>query len=108
MMTLVLPVALIALVGACASKKGARDTLLRALVLFGVTLAVMTELLGSVHLLLRGPLFLAWCLVTVLAVGIAKRRGLRPTLRLSLRRKWNVLDALIVLGLAAIPRLIVL
>ncbi|MDQ2945251.1 MAG: hypothetical protein M3Y27_04805, partial [Acidobacteriota bacterium] len=45
--------------------RGLRDSFLRALVLFGITLFPLTEVLSAFTLLKRGPLLLGWSVVVV-------------------------------------------
>ncbi len=56
---------------------GIRDTLLRAITVLGVSLVVITESLGALDLLRRGPLILCWVGVLSLALWIAARRKFR-------------------------------
>jgi hypothetical protein len=56
------------------SGNGLRDRFLRALVLFGVALVVITEILGAFDLIRRGPLILCWVLVLMAALAAAKRQ----------------------------------
>ena len=52
-----------------------RELVLRALVVFGALVAVVTELLSPVHLLRRGPLLVVWIALAVgAAVFIIRRR----------------------------------
>jgi hypothetical protein len=44
-----------------------RDSLLRVAVIFGVTAALITEILGAMHLLRRGPVAAAWTVVLLAA-----------------------------------------
>jgi hypothetical protein len=57
---------------------------LRALVLFGVALVVVTESLGAFGMIRRGPLTLAWSAVLLLALALGIRQRVRfqiPSLR---------------------------
>src|SRR5260370_28920858 len=54
--------------------EGFRDRFLRALVLFGVALIVITESLGAFDLIRRGPLILCWSTVLLIALISARRR----------------------------------
>jgi hypothetical protein len=47
-----------------------RDFLLRALVLFGVVVALLTEVLSPFHLLRRAPLTVAWLIVALAAAAL--------------------------------------
>src|SRR5260370_4463528 len=61
---------------------GFRDRFLRALVLFGVALFLVTELLGVFHLIRRAPLLACWTGIAAIAlIVIAKRR---PMLHLAI------------------------
>jgi len=61
-----------------------RDFLLRALVLFGAVVALLTEVLSPFHLLRRGPLTAAWLVVGLAAAALLYFR--RPKLaRVSVR-----------------------
>ena len=51
-----------------------RDGFLRALVLFGVALVVITESLGAFGAIRRGPLILCWSIVFLIALVLAIRR----------------------------------
>lgn len=65
----------IILVAVCG--QGIRDRFLRALVLFGVALVVITESLGAFDLIRSGPLILCWSTVLLMAILSARRqRGL--------------------------------
>jgi hypothetical protein len=57
--------------------EGIRDWFLRALVLFGVALVVITESLGAFDMIRRGPLILCWCAVLSIALVFAIRRRFR-------------------------------
>jgi hypothetical protein len=59
--------------------EGFRDRFLRALVVFGVALVVITESLGAFDVIRRGPLILCWStvLLMVLAFAIRQRPGFR-------------------------------
>ena len=61
---------------------GIRDRFLRALVLFGVALVVITESLGVLSLIRYTPLVLCWSAVLLLALACAAKRpsGLRIAL----------------------------
>jgi hypothetical protein len=65
---LVLPAALISWVWAFRRASGWRESALRALVLFGAAVALITELLGGFGLLKRGPLTTAWLCFLLAAV----------------------------------------
>jgi hypothetical protein len=54
-----------------------RDSFLRILTVFGVSLVAITESLGALDLLRRGPLILCWIAVLSLALLIAARWGFR-------------------------------
>ena len=57
--------------------EGIRDRFLRALVLFGVGLVVITESLGAFQLIRRGPLVLCWSIVLLIAIVSARRQRFR-------------------------------
>ena len=76
-----------------------RDAVLRGLVLFGVSLVAVTELLGAVHLLSRGPLFLAW--TALLLVALWRIARARETFRPA-RFSYPALDCLIAAGIAVV------
>ena len=57
--------------------EGIRDRFLRALVLFGVALVVITESLGALDAVRRGPLFLCWSTVVLIALVLAIRQRFR-------------------------------
>jgi hypothetical protein len=62
---------------------GLRDWILRGVALFGVTTALLTEILSPFHLLRRGPLVAAWLVILVAAAAfIARRRPKLPPIRL--------------------------
>src|SRR4029077_7321648 len=54
-----------------------RDRFLRALVLFGVALAIITESLGAFDAIRRGPLILSWSAVLMIAVVLAVKQRFR-------------------------------
>jgi hypothetical protein len=53
---------------------GLRDRFLRALVLFGVALAAITESLGAIGAIRRGPLIVCWSAVLFIALAFAIKR----------------------------------
>jgi hypothetical protein len=53
---------------------GFRDGFLRALVLFGIAIAAITESLGSLDAIRRGPLILCWSAVLLITLTLAIRR----------------------------------
>lgn len=57
--------------------EGIRDRFLRALVLFGVALVVITESLGALDAVRRGPLILCWSTVVLIALVLAIRQRFR-------------------------------
>jgi hypothetical protein len=61
---------------------GIRDRFLRALVLFGVALVLITESLSAFTLIRRGPLALCWIVVLLSVVALAALQRSRPRLRL--------------------------
>lgn len=56
---------------------GLRDRFLRALVLFGVAVVAITESLGAIGAIRRGPLILCWSAVLLMALGWTFRRRFR-------------------------------
>lgn len=81
-----------------------RDRFLRALVVCGVALAAITEGLGAIDAIRRGPLILCWCAILSSALAWAIRRRLR------LRFKPAPLgaDPVVLLCLAAIVAILAL
>jgi hypothetical protein len=73
-----------------------RDFLLRGLVLFGATAAILTELLSPFHLLRRGPLLAAWLIVALVAVI----RLPRPKFRRPKFRPFETAATAVILALA--------
>jgi 4-amino-4-deoxy-L-arabinose transferase-like glycosyltransferase len=57
--------------------EGIRDRFLRALVLFGVALVVITESLGAFDMIRYGPLILCWSTVVLIALVFAIRERFR-------------------------------
>ena len=60
---------------------GLRDRFLRALVIFGISLLVITEVLSWFHRLERGPLLLCWSAIACIAAVRAVRNFAIPTVR---------------------------
>src|SRR5258708_4388065 len=54
---------------------GIRDRFLRATVIFGTILFILTELLSAFHLMRRTPLLVCWSMTGVIALISAARRG---------------------------------
>jgi hypothetical protein len=96
---LILPAALLCLLSPFLGREGWRDAALRAFVLFGAAVALLTETLGALAALRRGPLLLAWCALSLAAV-IRRSRQSPPIARPGL------LDAALVAGIAAVALVI--
>ena len=78
-----------------------RDACLRLFVFFGVAVTIVTEGLGAVHLLHRGPLIVTWLLIAL--VGAWSGRRSIPELKV----RWpGLLDSVLVAGVAAILLLV--
>ena len=99
---IVLPVALLALFLLEADERDWRNAALRALVLFGALVALVTEALGSIGQLWRGPVFTVWLAVLLTIAIIIYRRGL-PRWKI---RRLPVIDSIVVLGIVAIVLII--
>ena len=76
-MTFVLLAAVLGGLMAAAGGEGIRDRFLRALVLFGVALVAITESLGALDLIRRGPLILCWSTVLSIALAFAIKQRFR-------------------------------
>ena len=72
-----LPAAILPITMLRVTAEGLRDRFLRALVLFGVALVAITECLGGVGLIQRGPLILCWILVLGVALATTGRSRFR-------------------------------
>ena len=103
---LILPATILALMAAARRGQGWRDAWLRALVITGSLIAVLTELFGAMHELRRGPLLLGWCLIAVLAL-LAAQRSWRRIHGLDVSGLRNV-DWLALIGTSAIVGLTLL
>ncbi len=95
---IVLPAVLLALFQFETGRHEWRDAAVRALVLFGVLVALVTEALGSVNQLWRVPLFAVWLAVLVTVALLIYWRGW-PTWKI---RSLPILDGIAVLGIIAI------
>lgn len=78
-----------------------RDSAIRALTLFGLLVALITEALGALGALERIPVILTWCVVLAgsLALGLVRWRGRRfPAVT---RPRASALDFIVIAGIAA-------
>lgn len=76
---------------------GWREALAGALLLFGASVALLTEALSPFHLLSRGPLALSWILLCLVALAawVHGPRAVKP--------EWpGAIDALLIAGIAAV------
>src|SRR4051794_28514219 len=76
-----------------------RDALLRGLIAFGVCVAVVTEGLGLLHVLRRGPLTIMWLLILIAATWRFAKRRYWPQPELHSLRSF---DWVILAGVAAV------
>jgi len=93
---LLLPATFAALWWAAAADDGWRDRFLRAAVAFGVTVVLITELLGAFGLLWRGPMLTAWSVALLAALA----RGWRARRPAPWRSMWPPADAVVLLAVA--------
>ncbi|MBI1353934.1 MAG: hypothetical protein GC160_06275 [Acidobacteria bacterium] len=75
-----------------------RERLLRGAVGWGAAVVLLTEGLGLAGLLRPGPVFAAWCAVTVAAVGVAVARKTPPPSLRPPRPSWSDAAALLAIG----------
>ena len=82
-----------------------RDALLRVCVFAGAATALLTEVLGALHLLRRAPLAIAWALMLVCAAKYLWRRAPKRSLFFE-RVRSHLLDSVIALAIAWIVVLV--
>ena len=102
---LVLPAALGSWVWAFRRAHGWRESALRALVLFGVAVALITELLGGFGLLQRGPLAAAWLCFLLAAVVYRFRLAPSPDCQATGPRP-RLLESLLAVSIAVIVAIV--